>query len=265
MKINKRILLLGNIVAFIGTIVVNYLANALPIGGNTTGALSDSYPNLFVPAGITFSIWGVIYLLLLCFIVYQARDLFKKEQKDDETINKIGFFFILSSIANISWIFIWHYRLTWLSLLFMFAILGMLLAIYLRLDIGKTRPAFLENIFVHIPFSIYLGWITVATIANITALLVSLGWDGFGLPENVWAIVMICAACLITLLVLLTRKDIAYALVILWALTGIIIKRTNPAFPPQQGIVIASWICIGLIGLGVVTAGLRMVMKPQKG
>lgn len=261
MKLHKRILPIVNIVAFAATIVVNWLANALPIGGNTTGALSDSYPNLFVPAGITFSIWGVIYLFLLCFIVYQARDLFKKEQNGDDTINKIGFFFILSSLANICWIFAWHYKLTWLSLLFMFGILGVLLAIYLRLDIGKDKPAFIEKVFVHIPFSIYLGWITVATIANITALLVSLGWNGFGLPEYIWTIVMICAASIITLLVLLTRKDIAYALVIMWALTGIIIKRTNPIFPPQQGIVIAAWICIGVIGVGIIAAGIKTVKE----
>ncbi|MBN2536626.1 MAG: tryptophan-rich sensory protein [Spirochaetales bacterium] len=263
MKINKRLLITGNIVAFLATIVVNYLANALPIGGSTTGALSDSYPNLFVPAGITFSIWGIIYLFLLGFIVYQARDLFKKEQNDNKFIDKIGIFFILSSLSNIGWIFVWHYRQIWLSILFMLAILGILLVIYLRLDTGKTKPALLEKIFVHIPFSIYLGWITVATIANITALLVSLGWDGFGFPEYVWAMVMIAAACIITLLVLFTRKDIAYALVIIWAIAGIIIKRTNPVFQPQQGIVITSWICIGLIGLGVIASGLKMVLKKQ--
>ncbi|MBN2443214.1 MAG: tryptophan-rich sensory protein [Spirochaetales bacterium] len=265
MNIQKRLLQSTNIIFFLGTIVVNGLANALPIGGISTGALSDSYPNLFVPAGITFAIWGLIYLFLLGFIIYQARDILKKEQKPDSSLHSIGPFFILSCAANICWIFVWHYRIVWLSIIFMFAILGCLLSIYLRLDIGKSKSSLMEKVFYDIPFSIYLGWITVATIANITAFLVTIGWNGFGIPENIWTIVMIGAAAVITLLVLFTRKDIAYALVIIWALGGIIIKRTNAMFPPREGIVVTAGICMGLIGLGVIGTGVKMVMERRKG
>jgi hypothetical protein len=212
---------IANILGFIVMVVVNILANALPLGGKTTGELSDLYPNLFVPAGYVFSIWGVIYMLLLAFTVYQASP----SRRKAEFLEKIGYLFSLSSVFNVIWIFLWHYEYVILSLFAMIALLLSLILIYLRLDIGLSSPVREERLWVHLPFSVYLGWITVAPIANIVAVLVSIGWKGFGLNEVAWTIIVIAVAVVLTVINTLTRGDLAYALVIIWALGGIIVKQ----------------------------------------
>ena len=237
-----------NGLAFIAVITVNALANALPIDGNTTGALSDSYPNLFVPAGFTFSIWGVIYILLACFAVYQLAVSIKNVPAAG-FVQSIGVLFILSSVANVGWIFAWHYEKVFLSLLFMLAILISLILIYLRLEIGLSAIGGKERFFFHIPFSIYLGWISVATVANVTALLVNLGWNGFGLSEAVWAAAVIVVAFILSVLMISFRGDLFYTLVVVWALFGIFMKRINVDPEPAMPVVLASAICGGLLVL----------------
>ena len=133
----KIVLQIGNIIGFIATVIVNFLAVGLPINNKTTEELSDALPNLFVPIGLTFSIWSVIYILLGIFAVYQAKDLFKSEKQEIPFLDKISFFFILSSIANVTWIFLWHYQLVSLSLIVMVILFISLLFLYLRLRIGK--------------------------------------------------------------------------------------------------------------------------------
>ena len=218
---DKKFLQITNIVGFVAVVVVNILANALPINGKTTAELSDSYPNLFVPAGYVFAIWGVIYLLLLAFTVYQASP----KRRGAQFLGEIGYLFGISSAANVVWIFLWHYELLFPSLIAMFALLGSLIMIYLRLDIGKGNPSREEKLYVHLPFSVYLGWITVAPIANVVAALVSINWDGFGLSEITWTMAMIAVAVILTLLNIQTRGDVGYTLVIIWALGGIIVKQ----------------------------------------
>jgi len=220
-----QLLQVGTIITVILTIIVNGLANILPIGGKNTGELSDNIPNLFVPAGITFAIWGIIYVLIILFAIYLARDLFKKEKTTKPFLEKISFFFILASLANIIWIFLWHYEQIVLSLLAMILLFVSLLVIYLRLNIGIEKVSMREKLFVHVPISVYLGWITVATIANVTAVFVTIGWDGFGISEQIWTMLVIIVAAIITLLILITRRDYAYSAVIIWALIGIYIKR----------------------------------------
>ena len=212
---------LANIVSYIGMVAVNIMASALPLGGNTTGELSDAYPNFFVPAGYVFSIWGVIYLLLLAFTMYQAYP----SRKGEEFLKKIGCLFVLGCALNISWIFLWHYEYVIPSLLPMFALLLTLIIIYLRLDIGRSSPVRKERYFVHLPFSVYLGWITVAPIANVVAALVSINWDGLGLSEVAWTAIVIAVAVALTVINTLKRGDVGYALVIIWALGGIIVKQ----------------------------------------
>jgi len=246
---DKRILQISNFIAVILTIVVNSLANILPINGKTTAALSDNIENLFVPAGITFAIWGVIYLLLIIFAIYQARDFFKKEKIGMPYLTKITPFFLLASAANIIWIFLWHYEQVGLSLIAMIILLVSLIAIYLKLNIGKEKASLKEKMFIHLPFSVYLGWITVATIANTTAFLVTIGWDGFGISDVTWTIIILCVATLLTLLVLIKRKDIAYSLVIIWALLGIVIKRIQD----QTEIVTTAIIAIILITITIIS------------
>jgi hypothetical protein len=251
----KKLLQILNILAFGAMIYINYLSNALPINGRNPGEISDSFPNLFVPAGITFSIWGVIYLFLLSFIIYQAKDLFKSPPDSTPWFSKIGPFFLLTCAANIGWIFAWHYNYVEVSLGVMVIFLILLITIYQRLGIGRGTVSSGVKWFVHIPFSIYLGWITVATIANVTTLLVSIGWDGFGISEVFWAVAMIAVATLIGQKILNSRGDIAFALVITWAFAGIILKQKGA----EQNIVIAAGIGIVLIILSLVPSLIRTV------
>ena len=185
-----KLIAILNIVAYVGTIVMNGLANALPINGYNTGQLSDLYPNKFVPAGLTFSIWGIIYLLLGVFVVYQAVVAFRSNPGTDNFVSRIGPWFLISSLANMAWIVAWHYRQVPLSLLIMLGILLSLIMIYQRLQVGLASAPGNEKFLVHLAFSIYLGWITVATIANVTTLLVDLGWDGFGISDVSWTVVV---------------------------------------------------------------------------
>ncbi|UCC19246.1 MAG: tryptophan-rich sensory protein [Promethearchaeota archaeon] len=229
----KELLQILNLIGFIATVIINFLAILLPLGGNTTQQLSDDLPNLFVPQGITFSIWSIIYIFLGLFSVYQIRDIFKKDKIDMEYLDNIGYYFIIASIANVTWIFLWHYKLVPLSLIFMIVLLFSLILIYLRLKIGKSEVSKIEKVAVHVPFSIYLGWITVATIANVTAVIVDYGLNGLGWPEEAFfgllpiilTILVIIVAVLITFAMLILRKDYVYSLVIAWSLLGIFIKQ----------------------------------------
>jgi len=201
-----------NLVLFAGMIVMNYLANALPLNNKNTGELSDSFPNLFVPAGITFSIWGIIYLLLLIYCVVQFTG------SNQIAISKISLFFGISCILNAVWIVFWHYGKLPLSLIVMLGILVSLIYINILIKdipIGLIKAA----------FGIYLGWICIATIANVTALLVNYGWSGFGLSEVNWTIIMIAAGALLASLAILLMKNPFIGLSVVWAFTGIIIKR----------------------------------------
>jgi hypothetical protein len=253
---NKRkpqiILSILNLLFFLATVIVNGLANTLPINNKTTAELSDQYPNLFVPAGLTFSIWGLIYILLGIFVIYQLVLVLRKDEEGLEPFRKIGYLFIISSILNIGWIFAWQYEILPLSLVFMLLLLGCLLTIYLRLGIGQKGPTRKEQYLVHLPFSIYLGWITVATIANITALLVNYGWNRFGLSEQFWAVTVIVVAIGIALSILIRRQDIFYCLVVDWALLGIWIKRQADSIPVQS-VITVTIIGLVLISIGIIT------------
>jgi hypothetical protein len=212
-----------NLIAIIVTIGVNGLANALPINGQTTGEVSDRFDVYFAPAGYVFSIWGLIYLALMAFAVYQALP----AQRENPHLRRIGYLFALGCVANSAWIFLWHYEFFELTLVVMFGLLLSLIAIYLRLDIGRARVSTAEKWLVHIPFSIYLGWITVATIANVTAVLYYLNWKGWGIPPEVWAVIILIVGAGIASAVSISRGDVAYVLVIGWAFAGIAVKHAK--------------------------------------
>ncbi len=216
----------ANIVAFIITLIVNGLSNTTLIGGRTTAEVSNSYPTLITPAGYVFAIWGIIYILLGVFLVYQALP----SQKDKSFQKQISRLFILTSVFNIVWLFFWQNELLPISVVVIVAFLASLIAIYLRLNIGKSDVSLKEKLCVHVPFSVYLGWVTIATIANVAVTLVSVGWDGFGLNLQTWAILVLAIVLILDLVVIATRRDIAYSLVFIWALVGIAVNQTaNPS------------------------------------
>lgn len=222
----------GIVVAVLATIVVNGLANALPLNNLTTGEISDRFDVFYVPAGYVFSIWGLIYLGLIAYAILQALP----SQRDNPRLRRIAFPVLVSSIANIAWLFLWHYEVFTLTILAMVSLLLSLIVIYLRLGIGREAVSSRETWFVRVPFSIYLGWITVATIANATSVLDFLQWGGWGISEQLWAVIMLGAGLLIAATVALTRNDVAYTLVIVWAFAGIGVKHAGT---PLVGI--AAW------------------------
>ncbi len=213
-----------NILLFSGMIIVNALANTLPINGLNTGELSALYPNLFVPTGLTFSIWGLIYILLFIYVIY-AMIVSVKGNNNVITI-KTQLAFALTCILNGAWIFFWHYKLIVWAEAIMLALLITLIYLFIKTDKLDTK-GFFKTLAVSAPINIYLGWITVATIANTTALLVAKNWGAWGLSENLWTVILILIATCITLIMLSHKQKICYSLVIIWAFIGIFIKRYN--------------------------------------
>lgn len=250
------LLLIINPVLYLGMLLVNFLAVTLPINGKSTGELSDQYPNLFVPDGLTFSIWGIIYLLVFIFIF---TPLFKRIQHKNTTSPSFAIQLLTAStcILNMSWIICWHYQYVLASILIMSVFLVNLIFLY-KLTKQEQTPA--TSRFTTLPVSVYLGWITVATIANITAGLVYWNWNRWGLSEQTWTIIMISIATLITLFMVLKHNDWGFGLVIIWALWGIIRKRTVavPAFPD---IVYTAGISIAII---LLLIGIKLFISFRK-
>jgi hypothetical protein len=229
-----------NVLLFIAMIAVNWLANSLPINNVTTGQLSDSYPNLFVPAGITFSIWGIIYLLLGIFCVFQFTG------GNQVTISKIGIPFAITCVLNALWIVAWHYRAVPVSLIIMLLLLATL--VFININLKSLQFGILKA-----AFGIYLGWICIATVANVTALLVNYGWNGFGIEEQHWAISMILAGAVIISFALWMLRNPFAGLAAIWAFAGIAIKRQDD----WRSIFLTAVIAIVIVSVATLAAFFR--------
>lgn len=250
---NKSILRqIAVVVAIVAVIVVNVLANALPLNGQGTGEISDRFQVLFVPAGYVFAIWGLIYIGLIAYAIFQALPV----QRDNPRLRAIFWPVIVGAIANIVWIFLWHYNQLALTVVAMLVLLASLIVVYLRLGIQKTPVSRAERWAVHVPFSIYLGWITVATIANISNLLWFAGWNGFGLSAQTWFLIMLAAAVVIAAAMALTRHDVAYLLVLVWAVAGIAVKHAG-----LPTVSTAAWVATAILGVLVIVA--LVVRRPK--
>lgn len=213
-------------------LAMNYLANALPLNNKTTGELSDSFPNLFVPAGLTFSIWGVIYLLLIVYCVVQFTGSSKK------VISGISWLFSISCILNAIWIIFWHYGKLPLSLIVMLGLLVTL--IWINISIRELPFGLIKA-----TFGIYLGWICIATIANVTALLVNSNWTGFNISQEIWTIIMIIIGTVLIGLTVYRLKNPFIGLAVVWAFIGIAIKRQYD----YKSIFISAIIALSLVAL----------------
>jgi hypothetical protein len=205
-------------VATLVTILINILADALPLNGQTTAEISNRFDVYFVPAGFTF--WGIIYIGLIAFAYYQSRT----KQAGNSRLKSISDLFVYSCVANIAWLFFWHFNLFALSLVAMLSLLVLLILIHLRLHPNKTGSQGIEKWVVDIPFKIYLGWICVATIANFTDVLSYYHWDGKGIEPIIWAQIMLVTGMLLAIVFYLARKDLVVPSVFIWAYIGIGVK-----------------------------------------
>src|SRR5512139_4048064 len=234
---------LANALSVLLALTVNILASALPLNGQNTGEISDRFQVYFVPAGYVFSIWSVIYLGWIAFTIFQ----FLPSQKESPRLRRLGYLFAISNLFNAAWLFCWHYNLFGLSVLVMLTLLGLLIASYLRLNVNRSSVTRSEYWSVDVMFSVYLGWITVATVANITDWLYFVGWDGFGIPPQTWAVIMLGVASLLGLAMALTRRDVGYLAVLVWAFAGIAVKQTS-----APTVVLSAWSAAALmLGLAV--------------
>lgn len=237
--------LLLNVGTLALTLVVNGLANVLPLNGRTTGAVSDSFTaNIFVPAAYVFSIWAVIYVALVAFVGYQ----FTHRGRRSVSVQRVGLWFAATGIANTLWIVLWHYGVFPGTMALMLVLLVSLCAIVGRLGPPREAPTTADRWFVYLPFSIYLGWISVATIANASIFFLDLGWDGAPLPAWAWAVILLGVATGLGTWFIERRSDLAYAAVLVWAFVGIAVRQAAVPWVPQGAwvgaavlIVLASW------------------------
>jgi len=256
MKASTRTLILVNVLAFVAVLLINYLANALPLNGKNTGELSDQYANLFTPAGLTFSIWGIIYLWLMVFIGFQLVALFSAPLalRVEPIVDKIGWYFAATCVFNFAWMFAWHWEQLLLSVLIMLGFLVTLLRLNESIGAGHSKVNGLEKRISHWPLGIYQGWITVATIANVTALLVGSGWHGGGISEAVWAVLLILVGAAVAVFILFRQNNLGHGLAVAWALFGIYLKRSDA---PEIGSEMVAMAALGAMVLVLVVTGTR--------
>lgn len=218
-----------NFIFFIIMVAMNTLAVMLPLNGKSTGELSDKYPNLIVPAGIAFSIWSVIYFALLIFCIYQVRSLFSKKSEPHLAmiLSAIGYLFVLNATFNALWIVAWHYEILPLSIVFMIGILVTLIRINKNLRPVQPYINGGLKIIVKVAFGLYFGWICIATILNVTTILVGYGIMPTGISGQSWTCIMILIGSIIGFIATLNVRNGFVGLAIIWALIGIIIARNN--------------------------------------
>ena len=231
------------LLAVAATITINALADILHINGLGTGQISNQFKVFFVPAGYVFSIWGIIYLGFIAYAIFQLLP----SQRENPRLKAIAGLFVLSCLANCAWIFLWHYLLFGWTLVAMFVLLVSLILIYLRLGIGNRSTSRAETWMVRVPFSVYLGWVSVATIANVTSVLDFVHWSGWGIQPQVWAAIMLAVGVLLAGLMAFTRRDVAFLLVLVWAFSGIAVK-----FPTTPVVYYAAWFAAGIAALLIV-------------
>jgi hypothetical protein len=253
---NTRTLRIIALVSYVFMVVMNTLATTLPLNNQTTAEISDRYDTLFAPIGYTFAIWGVIYLLLGVYSVYQLI-------RPNTVIDAITPWFIASSLLNGVWIVAWHYEVIWLSLVLIVSLLITLIVI--NKDTTRGRSPWSTSLAIRLPFSVYFGWVTVATVANASALLVQWGWRGGDtVPEETWLIIILVVAAAIGTTTALINSSVGYGLVLVWALWGILARHLSPAGWDQQypHAILTLQILVPLLAVVSVVALIRWLQKP---
>ena len=249
---NRKWLIILDFLSLAAVFVTNYLAVNLPLNGVATKQISDSFDIYFVPAGYVFLIWGLIYVQLLIYIIYRVLP----AQRDNKELAAIDGWFVLINLLNVLWLFSFHYLHFALALIFMLLLLAALIVVFLKLKIGKRRNKLPWRWFVDATFSIYLGWVSVATIANITQVLDYYHWGRFGIAPEIWFIVIVVLIVAVSAITSFTRRVFEYNLVLIWALVGIAFK-----FPNIPLVNYSAWggaILIALLGMVALTVPISM-------
>ena len=246
---SKRIII---IISLALMLVINILAEALPINGVTTGEISDRFQIYFVPAPYVFSIWILIYLALIGFCVYSLTP----QGLTDQKIDDITWWFVASCLFNVSWLFLWHYFQFTLTLIPIFGLFISLFIIYLRLQIGVVRRSFKQMLLIDVPYGIYLSWATVAVVANVSQVLYALGWNGASMNAQIWAVLMIWVSSLMGMSTIYTRREVAFPLVLVWAFIGIWVKNTDAPLVANMALTMA-------IVLVIITFGRFIFVKRE--
>lgn len=212
-----------NFLAILAAFAINVYTNLAPPSGRTIGEISNTKfaEVIIIPANYAFAIWGLIYLALIGFAIYQALP----NQRNNPYLGKIGYLLVISNLAQIAWVFLFSYQLVTLSVVAMLAIWFPLLMIYLR--IGYKRVSKQNRRFIHDPISLYFAWISVATIVNIAIALYQINWSGWGLNDQMWTVIMLSIAAFIAAIANITRLDTAFLLVVVWALVAIAVHRAD--------------------------------------
>ena len=248
----KKALAIANTIALVVTIAINYLSNTGLINGNTMKTISDRYANYSTPAGYAFSIWGVIYLGLLGFIIYGWTSL---SDKNNQVVSKIGWWFVVSCIANSLWVVVWLYDQIGLSVAIMAVLFVSLLKIVQKAYIaGQRAPDTKTSLYVYWPFSIYFGWVSVAFIADVAAFLTKSGWNGWGISGITWTVIMLCIAGLVNVLVVQTKKLYAFGLVGIWAVLAISVANQN-----SNSVIV--YTCYGVAAVVLVFIAVSLLSK----
>jgi len=254
-----------NFIFFIIMVTMNGLAVGLPLNGKSTGELSNQYPNLFVPTGLTFSIWSVIYLLLLIFCIYQLKSLFSRipEPHLAMILNAIGYLFILNAAFNALWIVAWHYEILPLSMGIMIGILVTLIQI--NKNLKSIQPYMIGGLkfVVKAAFGLYFGWICIATIANMTAVLVGYGIMPGGLSGQSWACIMILIGSSIGFISTINVRNGYVSLAIIWALIGIIIARNRDIIYYKYVIYCAAFGILMMIGAMLMASTFQLFTRKK--
>lgn len=249
----KKIAIL-NTLALGFQIIMSFLAQNRKISALEVGEVSAKYDSLFAPAGLTFAIWGLIYISLIAFCIYHLYRAFKSDKADqaNSDTTSIGWLFIINNFATGIWLFAWVNEALLLSVFLILIQLVTLILISIQAHISNPDRPIMSKIFTQFPLSIYFGWITIAVIANISAYLLSVGWNGFGINQNYWVIIMIGSATLISLFIILVQRNFFFGLVVLWALYGIILKRKTIDAIQYESIIIAAWAAFIIVLLALI-------------
>ena len=249
----KKMFQIFNIIALLITISVNYMSSAGLFNGVTVADISYQYHNYFTPAGYAFSIWGIIYLGLLAFVIYTGKSLFVKGVTDDGVVLKVGWWFILSCFANSFWIVLWVNNILGATVFVMLFLLICLIKIILNLNMEMDYHPLKKYLFIYWPFAIYAGWISVAFIADISAYLVKIHWNGLGLSPILWTIIMIVIAGLLNLLMIWKRNLREFAIVGVWALVAIAVEN----FHEEKSIVYAAIVVAVILFVNIGISGTK--------